>query len=112
MTDRIRARDVDSKRQTETTGSTADAEASSTDGDQTDGGGTAAETASREMRNEWLLIVAGIISILAGIALAVFPGAGALSLVWLIGTLAIVAGVMLIVIAFRLRELRHRFAAP
>ena len=54
MTDRIRARDVDSKRQTETTGSTADAEASSTDGDQTDGGGTAAETASREMRNEWL----------------------------------------------------------
>ncbi len=65
----------------------------------------------REMQNEWLLIVAGILSVLAGIALAVFPGAGALSLVWLIGALAIVAGVLLIVVAFRLRELRHRFSS-
>jgi uncharacterized membrane protein HdeD (DUF308 family) len=44
-----------------------------------------------------------VLGILFGIVLIVFPGAGALAVVWLIGAFAIVAGVALLVLAFRLR---------
>jgi uncharacterized membrane protein HdeD (DUF308 family) len=52
---------------------------------------------------EWLLAVDGVLGILFGIVLIVFPGAGALAVVWLIGAFAIVSGVALLVLAFRLR---------
>lgn len=68
---------------------------------------TAAIAWRKEMRNEWVLIVSGAISIFVGLALAIFPGAGAISLVWLIGAHAVVFGVLLIVVGFRLRDLRH-----
>jgi uncharacterized membrane protein HdeD (DUF308 family) len=55
------------------------------------------------LRREWLLALDGVVSILFGAVLVAFPGAGALALVWLIGAWAIVSGVILLVIAFRLR---------
>lgn len=67
----------------------------------------AAITWRREIRNEWLLIAAGIVSVIAGGAMAVFPGAGAVALVWLIGVFAVVFGVLLLLVAFRLRDLRE-----
>jgi uncharacterized membrane protein HdeD (DUF308 family) len=39
------------------------------------------------------------------------PGAGALSVLWLIATYAIVFGVILIVLAFRVRSFANRVAA-
>ncbi|HEX7100429.1 MAG TPA: HdeD family acid-resistance protein [Acidimicrobiia bacterium] len=71
---------------------------------------TAAIVWRREMRNEWVLIVSGALSILVGLVLAVFPGEGAISLVWLIGAYAVVVGVLLIVVGFRLRDLRYDLA--
>src|SRR5512139_3036178 len=38
----------------------------------------------RVIKNEWMYILGGLLSIIFGILLLVFPGAGALSLVWLI----------------------------
>jgi uncharacterized membrane protein HdeD (DUF308 family) len=35
------------------------------------------------------------------------PGAGALALIWVIGTYAIIAGVLLVALAFRLRSHAH-----
>lgn len=67
----------------------------------------AAITWRREIRNEWVLIVAGIVSVLVGGALALFPGEGALALVWLIGAYAVVFGVLLLVVGYRLRDLRE-----
>jgi len=52
---------------------------------------------------EWTLAVAGILSVVFGVLLAVLPGVGLLSLVWLIGVYAIVFGVLLLIRAFQLR---------
>lgn len=49
------------------------------------------------------LIVGGIISIVFGAWLLSRPGRGALAVIWTIGAYALVAGVVLIVFAFRLR---------
>jgi uncharacterized membrane protein HdeD (DUF308 family) len=59
----------------------------------------------REISNEWLLIIAGILSIIFGVALVANPAVGALAVVWIIGAYAFVFGLMMIVLAFRLRGL-------
>lgn len=57
----------------------------------------------RVITNEWMMILSGILSVIFGVLLVVFPSAGALSLVWLIGAYAIIFGILLIGLAFRLR---------
>jgi len=57
----------------------------------------------KELRGEWLLILSGILSLVLGVLLAIQPQAGAIALVWLIGAYAILFGVLLIALAFRLR---------
>jgi uncharacterized membrane protein HdeD (DUF308 family) len=58
----------------------------------------------KEIDNEWLLILSGIVSVLFGLGVLIFPGAGALALVWVIATFAIAFGILWIVLAFRLRK--------
>ena len=58
----------------------------------------------QEIRGEWALIVGGILSVLFGVLLAVLPGVGILSLIWLIGAYAVAFGVQLLIAAFRLGE--------
>jgi uncharacterized membrane protein HdeD (DUF308 family) len=57
----------------------------------------------RELSNEWLLGLAGAASILFGLLLIIRPGTGALAVIWLIGTYALIFGVIMIVLGFRLR---------
>jgi len=61
----------------------------------------------KEIDNEWLLILCGIISVLFGVAMMLSPGAGALALIWVIGGYAIVIGVLLVVLSFRLKKHAH-----
>lgn len=53
--------------------------------------------------NEWLLLLSGAASIIFGVLLIVQPGAGALALLWLIGLYALLFGVLVLILAFRLR---------
>src|SRR5262245_3912395 len=59
-----------------------------------------------EIRDEWLMALIGVLSIVFGFLLVAFPLAGALSVVWIIGTYALVIGVVMIALAFKLRSLR------
>jgi uncharacterized membrane protein HdeD (DUF308 family) len=55
------------------------------------------------MTGEWALILGGILSVIFGVVLAVLPGVGILSLIWLIGIYAVAFGVLLLIAAFRVR---------
>lgn len=57
----------------------------------------------KEIENEWLLILSGLLSVLFGALVLVRPGAGALALVWIIASYAIALGVLLVGFAFRMR---------
>jgi len=59
----------------------------------------------RVITNEWFMILSGVVSIIFGLLLIIFPGAGATGLVWLIGIYAIAFGVLLVILAFRLRSM-------
>jgi uncharacterized membrane protein HdeD (DUF308 family) len=56
--------------------------------------------------DEWLLALAGIASVAFGIILLLQPAAGALALVWLIAAWAVVFGILLMLVAFRMRNWR------
>ncbi len=61
----------------------------------------------KEIDNEWLLILGGIISVLFGVGMMLAPGAGALALVWVIGAYSVVMGVIFVALAFRLKKHTH-----
>ena len=57
--------------------------------------------------NERLLILMGVLSVLFGFLILIFPGAGALAIVIWIGAYALLFGIMLIALAFLLRRFRQ-----
>ena len=61
----------------------------------------------KEIDNEWLLILAGALSVIFGIIVLIAPGAGALGLVWAIGAYSIAFGILLVGLSLRLRNHRH-----
>jgi uncharacterized membrane protein HdeD (DUF308 family) len=64
-----------------------------------------------EIPHAWWLAIEGVVSILFGIAMVVWPVAGLLALTLLIGIYAIVHGILYCVMAFRVRSLGQRLAA-
>src|SRR4029450_4942847 len=58
----------------------------------------------KQMRREWLLALSGALSVLFGVLLVVWPAAGVLTLVVLIGVAAIVFGSTLLMLGLRLRR--------
>jgi len=58
----------------------------------------------KQITGEWLLILGGIASILFGLVVLIFPGAGALAMVWLIAAYSVTIGILFCALAFRLRS--------
>jgi uncharacterized membrane protein HdeD (DUF308 family) len=57
------------------------------------------------IEGELLLGLAGLASIIFGILILFNPGAGALSVVWIFGTYALLFGIMLVILSFKLKGL-------
>ncbi|MEU4225618.1 HdeD family acid-resistance protein [Nonomuraea sp. NPDC026600] len=57
------------------------------------------------IENEWMLIIGGILSVIFGVLLLVQPGAGLLTLAWLVGIFAILYGIAMIVLSFEVKKL-------
>jgi uncharacterized membrane protein HdeD (DUF308 family) len=64
----------------------------------------------KEIQGEFWLILSGLVSIAVGVFLVARPGAGALSVLWLIATYAILFGLILVALAFRVRSFANRLA--
>ncbi|HVH06477.1 MAG TPA: HdeD family acid-resistance protein [Myxococcota bacterium] len=62
----------------------------------------------KEIEHEWLLGLSGLASVVFGVLLIARPGAGALTVLWLIGGYALVFGVLLVMLSFRARRLSAR----
>jgi uncharacterized membrane protein HdeD (DUF308 family) len=62
----------------------------------------------REIEGEWLLALAGVLSIIFGLVLVLWPNPGLVAIVWLIGAYALVSGMLLLTLAFRLRGLKQQ----
>jgi uncharacterized membrane protein HdeD (DUF308 family) len=59
----------------------------------------------RVIKGEWLLALSGILSIVFGVLIFAFPGAGAVGIAWILGIYAAAAGMVLIALGLRLRSL-------
>ena len=68
----------------------------------------AAALLRRQLEGEWALGIAGVISMVLGVLLALRPESGLVAVAWIIGGYAVVFGVLFLVLAGRLRALRDR----
>ena len=64
----------------------------------------------RALRGDWLLGIVGVLSVIFGIFLLITPGKGALVITWAIGWYAVIFGVLLLVLAWRVRKIQMRAA--
>lgn len=61
----------------------------------------------RKVEGEWVLALAGVVSIFLGLLLSLRPRSGLVVVVWFVGAYAIVFGILLIVLGFRLWSLHE-----
>jgi uncharacterized membrane protein HdeD (DUF308 family) len=64
-----------------------------------------------QITGELWLAIAGILSILFGVLLFLFPTTGAVTIVWIIGAFAIAFGISMIALGWRLRQIHQRVTA-
>lgn len=57
----------------------------------------------KHIQGEWLHALSGLLSLVFGLAIVLWPGAGAIALAWLIGWFSILFGAILVTMAFSLR---------
>ena len=58
----------------------------------------------KEIEGEWLLILSGLISVIFGGFVISQPLAGMMAMVWVIATYAVIFGVLMVVLAFRVKK--------
>lgn len=63
----------------------------------------------KEITGEWMLIVAGIFSVIFGILLFMQPVAGVVVIAWWLGIYALFLGIFLLSVGFRLKKVAKEF---
>jgi uncharacterized membrane protein HdeD (DUF308 family) len=58
----------------------------------------------KEIKREWVLVVHGLLLILFAVLLVAMPAIGLLTLIWMTGAFWLTQGVLLVILAFRLRK--------
>jgi uncharacterized membrane protein HdeD (DUF308 family) len=58
----------------------------------------------KEISGEWLLALSGLMSLVFGVLVFAFPGAGAVGIAWVLGAYAMAGGAILIALGVRLRS--------
>jgi uncharacterized membrane protein HdeD (DUF308 family) len=61
---------------------------------------------------EWRLIFGGLASVVFGALLIMYPGAGILAVIWLIGIYAVIFGIAFLMLGFHLKGLADELPAP
>jgi uncharacterized membrane protein HdeD (DUF308 family) len=62
----------------------------------------------KQIQREWLLAVAGVVSIVFGLLVFLLPAAGALAMVFMVSFYATLTGILLLALAFRARKWAKR----
>lgn len=62
----------------------------------------------KELTGEWILALAGVLSVLFGVLLIIFPVPGIISIAWFIGAYSIVFGIVMVALGFWMRTIRVR----
>lgn len=65
----------------------------------------------KEIEGEWVLVLAGLASVAFGVLLMASPGSGALAVLWLIASYAILFGILFVVLAFKVRGVAKKIEA-
>jgi len=73
---------------------------------------TAAAFRLHAVHGRWLMLLGGAISLLWGVLVILWPLAGAVALTWWMAAYALLFGIALLVLAFRLRRQWRNLAAP
>lgn len=60
----------------------------------------------REIEGEWFLILSGAFAVIFGALLIAYPLIGVLAVVWIIGCYAVASGILLLILAFKIRKYR------
>jgi uncharacterized membrane protein HdeD (DUF308 family) len=65
----------------------------------------------KEIEGEWLLGVSGVVATLLGLWIMMHPTAGVLAMIWVIGAFALASGLVLVLLAFRVKKLAKAVTA-
>ena len=64
----------------------------------------------KEIEGEWLLVLGGLVSVVFGVMLMSRPGVGALAVLGIIAIYAVIFGVILVILAFKVRSFGKRLS--
>jgi len=64
----------------------------------------------KEIQGEWVLGLAGLGAVVFGVLLLARPGEGVLSVLMLISIYAVLSGILLVFLAFKVRSVRGRIS--
>ena len=62
------------------------------------------------IEGEWILLLVGVLSVILGVLIAMRPGIGAAVIVAWIGVYALISGIVILVLAFKIRKWAHEHA--